>query len=122
LVKNAEKNILTYLEGVPETHRTALEQLYRQIQRLCPQATEHISYGKPLFKLNNHPLVGFYSAKRHLALFAWSDTALGKMGNLLDGYDTAESTIRFHADKPLPEEIVKKLIELRAKEIKERWG
>jgi uncharacterized protein YdhG (YjbR/CyaY superfamily) len=41
---------------------------------------------------------------------------------MLGGYDTAQSTIRFAPDKPLPENIIKAVLGARAKEIKDRWG
>jgi len=117
-----EKSIDAYLASIPATHRAALKKLCGQIRKLYPKATEHISYGKPLFKLDGHPLAGFRAAKHHSSLFVWSSTALGTLHEMLDGYDTAESTIRFAPDKPLPERIVKAVLGERAKEIKARWG
>ena len=92
-----------------------------QIRELYPKATEHISYGMPLFNLHGHPLAGFRAARHHSGLFVWSGTALGTLGDMLDGYDTAQSTIRFAPDKPLPERIIKAVLGARAKEIKDRW-
>src|SRR5947209_2371407 len=59
------EGIDAYLAGVPATHRAALKKLRGQIKKLHPKATEHISYGMPLFKLHGHPLAGFRAAKRH---------------------------------------------------------
>ncbi len=115
-----DMTIESYLASVPSTHLAGLQQLYEQIKRLCPKATEHISYKKPLFKLNGHPLVGFYASKQHSALFVWSDTVLPSLGALLDGYDTALSTVRFSPGQPLPELVVKAVIETRAREIEAR--
>ena len=115
------KDIDAYLAGVPATHRAALKKLRAQIKKLYPKATEHISYGMPLFKLHGHPLAGFRAAKRHSGLFVWSSTALGTLGDTLDGYDTAVGTVRFAPDKPLPERIIKAVLGARAKEIKDRW-
>jgi uncharacterized protein YdhG (YjbR/CyaY superfamily) len=116
------ESIDAYLSTVPETHRAPLSELRDQIRALYPTATEHISYGKPLFKLDGHPLGGFYAAKHHSSLFVWSDTALGALAEMLDGYDTAESTVRFPPDQRLPESLVKAIFNLRAQEIRERWG
>jgi uncharacterized protein YdhG (YjbR/CyaY superfamily) len=121
-MKQIPEGINDYLASVPDTHRAALEQLRDQIKKLYPQATEHISYRAPLFKLNGHPLAGFQAHKNHSGLFVWSDKALPSLGNTLNGYDTTESTIRFAPDKPLPENIVKAVLDARAREIKERWG
>jgi len=111
-----------YLTGVPATHRAWLEKLRGQLKQLYPKATEHISYGMPLFKLAGHPLAGFRAAKRHSGLFVWSSTALGTLGDLLDGYDTAIGTVRFAPDEPLPERIIKAVLRARANEIQDRWG
>ena len=116
-----DKSIDAYLAAVPATHRAALTKLRGQIKKLYPKAVEHITYGMPLFKLDGHPLAGFRAAKRHSALFVWSSTALGTLGDMLDRYDTAQSTIRFAPDKPLPERIIKAVLGARAKEIKDRW-
>jgi len=116
------KSIDAYLAAVPATHRAALKKLRGQIKKLYPKATQHISYGMPLFKLDGHPLAGFRAAKRHAGLFVWSSTALGTLGDMLDGYDTAVGTVRFAPDKPLPERIIKAVLGARAKEIKDRWG
>ena len=115
------KSIDAYLASVPATHRPALKKLRGQIQKLYPKATEHISYGMPIFKLDGHPLAGFRAAKRHSGLFVWSSTALGTLGDMLDGYDTAVGTVRFAPDKPLPERIIKAVLGARAEEIKDRW-
>src|SRR5437867_3925802 len=117
-----DKSIVAFLAAVPATHRTAQKKLRGQIKKLYPKAVEHISYGMPLFKLDGHPLAGFRAAKRHSALFVWSSTALGTLGDMLDGYDTAQSTIRFAPGKLLPERIIKAVLGARAKEIKDRWG
>jgi len=117
-----DKSIDAYLAAVPATHRAALKKLCGQIKKFYPKATEHISYGMPLFKLDGHPLAGFRAAKRHSGLFVWSSTALGTLADMLDGYDTAQGTIRFAPDKPLPERIIKAVLGARAKEIKDRWG
>ena len=116
------ESIDVYLASTPLTHRSALKKLRGQIKKLYPKATEHISYGMPLFKLDGHPLAGFRAAKRHSGLFVWSSTALGTLGDLLDGYDTAIGTVRFAPDEPLPERIIKAVLRARANEIQDRWG
>src|SRR5438045_498022 len=116
------KRIDAYLAAVPATHRAALKKLRGQIKKLYPKATEHISYGMPLFKLHGHPLAGFRAAKRHSGLFVWSSTALGTLGDMLDGYDTAAGTVRFAPDEPLPERIIKAGRRARVNEIQYRLG
>lgn len=64
----------------------------------------------------------FQANKNHSGFFVWSSTVLGVLGEMLDGYDTAQSTIPFAPDELLPERIIKAVLCARAREIKERWG
>ena len=117
-----DKSIDAYLAAVPATHRAALKKLRGQIKKLLPQShgTHQLRYAP--FQAGRPPLAGFRAAKRHSGLFVWSSTALGTLGDMLDGYDTAVGTVRFAPDKPAPERIIKAVLGARAKEIKDRWG
>jgi uncharacterized protein YdhG (YjbR/CyaY superfamily) len=116
------ENIDAYLAAVPATHRPTLMKLRGQIKKLQPRATEHISYGKPLFKLDGHPLAGFQANRHHSGFFVWSSTTLSSLSDMLVGYDTTQSTIRFAPDRPLPVRIIKAVLKARATEIKDHWG
>jgi uncharacterized protein YdhG (YjbR/CyaY superfamily) len=111
-------DVAGYMATVPETHRPALETLYEQIKKLYPDVTEHIRWSQPLFKLDGETLCAFKAFKNHSSLGIWSETALGRISDKLAEYDTAESTVRFPPDKPLPEHIVKAILDERAKEIR----
>ena len=116
------KNIDAYIATVPMTHRPALMKLRAQIKKWHPLATEHIAYGRPLFKIDGHPLLAFRVTKKHSSVFVWSGTALKALGDLLDGYDTEMGTVRFAPDTPLPERLLKAILRARVKEIQVRWG
>jgi uncharacterized protein YdhG (YjbR/CyaY superfamily) len=120
--KAKPKDIDAYLAAIPTTHRVALKRLRTLMKKLYPTATEHIGYGRPLFKLDGHPLGGFQAATNHSSLFVWSGTAFKTLGRLLDGFDTGMGTIRFAPGKLPPERILKAILDARAKEIKDRWG
>lgn len=116
------ENIDAYLNTVAETHRSALVQLREQVRSLCPDAAEHISYGKPLFKYRGHPLVGFAAHKKHSSFFVWSDKAFAALADTLKGYDIAESTLRFAPGEPPSLEVINAIVAYRQREIEERWG
>lgn len=116
------KTISEYIAAAPRTHRAGLKTLRAQVKRLYPKVTEHIRYGMPLFKLDNHPFVAMRAATHHSSLFVWSGTALAPVRKLLKAYDTSIGTVRFPPDKPLPLKLLKAILVSRAKEIKSRWG
>ena len=113
-------DVAGYLDTVPETHRRALEKLYGQIKRFYPDVTEHIRWSQPLFKLDGETLCAFKAYKKHSSLGVWSETALSRIADKLADYDTSQSTIRFPVDKPLPDRIVKAILDERAAEIRKK--
>jgi uncharacterized protein YdhG (YjbR/CyaY superfamily) len=106
----------TFLAGLPEEKREALEDLRRVIAAAAPDAEEGISYGVPAFKYRSRPLVSFGAGKDHCSFYVQSPAVMEAHRNELAGYDTAKGTVRFTPDKPLPADLVTKLVEARMAE------
>lgn len=110
--KPAPTTIDEYLALLSEDKRAALEALRRVIRAAAPDAEECISYQMPAFRLNGM-LVGFAAAKNHCALYAWNGSAVGLFADELKGYHTSKGAIRFTPEKPLPEAVVRRLVEMK---------
>ena len=106
------KTIDEYLSLLSADQRAALQALRETIRAAAPEAEECISYQMPAFRLNGM-LVGFAAAKNHCALYAWNGSAVADFADELSGYHTSKGTIRFTPDKPLPEALVRHLVELK---------
>lgn len=104
-----------YLAALPEDKRAALEKLRRLIKAAAPKAVEIISYQIPAYRYHGL-LVGFAAFKSHCGFYVMSPSAMDAHKDDLKRYDTATATIRFHADRPLPAALVKKLVKARIKE------
>ena len=100
-----------YLAAVSPDKRTALEALRKSIKAAAPKAEECISYQVPAFRLNGKLLVAYAAAANHCAFYPGS--VVQAMKDELKDYDTGKGTIRFPANKPLPPDLVRKLIKLR---------
>jgi uncharacterized protein YdhG (YjbR/CyaY superfamily) len=125
---DAPTTIDAYLASVSEDKRAALQALREIIRAAAPGAEECISYKMPAFRLNGM-LVGFAAAKNHCALYAWNGSAVGMFADELRGYDTSKGAIRFTPEKPLPEKLVRRLVEMKvaknaqkSKAVKSRTG
>ncbi len=110
------KTVDEYLAAAPKDKRAALMKLRKTIRAAAPKATEGIGYGIVGFKHNGKPLVYVGYAKDHCALYGL-DTHAAE----LKPYDVSKGTIRFPADKPLPDRLVTKMVKARIAEI-ERAG
>jgi uncharacterized protein YdhG (YjbR/CyaY superfamily) len=109
---DAPTTIDEYLALVSDDKRAALQALREIIRAAAPDAQECISYKMPAFRQNGM-LVGFAAAKHHCALYAWNGTAVGLFADELKGFDTSKGAIRFTPDKPLPERLVRRLVEMK---------
>ena len=99
-----------YLEAVGPDNRRALEDLRRIIREVAPQAEECISYQMPAFKLNGM-LVGFAAHAKHCALYAWNKTTVSAFADQLHGFDLSDGTIRFTPERPIPEVVIRHLVQ-----------
>jgi len=98
-----------YLAALPADARAALEGLRRTIKTIVPEAVESIGYGMPTYKYRGRPLIGFAAWKQHCAIYGSVDGSRDELA----AYDTDKGTIRFPPDKPLPEALVKTLLDER---------
>jgi uncharacterized protein YdhG (YjbR/CyaY superfamily) len=105
------KNIDEYISGFPRNIQAILEELRRVIKDTAPEAKESISYGMPAFKLNG-PLVYFAAFKNHIGFFP-TPSGVSEFAKELAPYETSKGTIRFPLDKPIPFDLVKKIVTFR---------
>jgi uncharacterized protein YdhG (YjbR/CyaY superfamily) len=118
-MSNSANEVDEYLAGLPSETRAALERLRATIRTAAPDATEAISYRVPTFQ-HHGGLVGFAGFESHCSFFVMSPEVMEAHAEELEPYDTAKGTIRFAADQPLPDALVRKLVEARIKENEER--
>ena len=107
-----------YLAGVEEPKRATLQKLRETIREILPDAEEVISYGMPGFRLNGKMIAGFAAFKNHLAYLPHSGSVIGELTEDLAGYKSTEGSLHFPIDKPLSKTLVKKLINVRLRQIK----
>jgi uncharacterized protein YdhG (YjbR/CyaY superfamily) len=110
------KTIDEYLASVPDDKREALERLRKIITNTVPDAQECISYQMPAFRLHGRMLLGFAAAKNHCSLYPWSASAITAFADELTDFSTSKGTVRFQPDKPIPEELIRKIIDYRISE------
>lgn len=116
---NSPKTVDEYLAGIPEPACSTLKHLRAVIQSVVPkETTEVISYGIPMFKYNGM-LVGYAAYKDHCSLFPTGSGVIERFAKELKGYSTNKGTIRFPADQPLSDSLLKKIVKARIKENRE---
>lgn len=104
-----------YLAALNDDQRDALQKLRATIRTAAPEAEECISYQLPAFRQNG-VLVAFGATPDHCSFFPMSPSIIEAHRKELEGYETSKGTIRFQADRPLPDALVRNMVKARLAE------
>jgi uncharacterized protein YdhG (YjbR/CyaY superfamily) len=113
----SREQVDAYLAKVEGPKRSTLEELRRTILAIVPEAEECISYQVPAFRVGGRVIAGFAAFNNHLSYLPFSGSVLNQLPEELTGYERTLGSLHFPVDRPLPESLVKKLIEVRLGEI-----
>ncbi len=112
----ATEEVDRYLAALDEPKRATLEALRRSILEVVPEAEQGISYGMPAFKVEGKTVAGFAAFKHHVSYLPHSGSVLASLAADVAAYETSKGSLRFAVDKPLPRQLVKKLVRTRMRE------
>lgn len=110
------KEIDQYLGTLEEPKRATLVQLRDTIVAIVPDAEQCISYGVPAFELRGKTIAGFAAFKRHLSYLPHSGSVIAQLAKETEGYTKTKGSLHFPVDRPLPKNLVKKLLDVRMAE------
>ena len=85
------------------------------IRKAAPEAEEAIAYHMPTFKLNGKNLVHFAAFKNHIGFYP-TPSGIEAFIKELSSYKGAKGSVQFPLDKPIPYDLVKKIVIFRVKE------
>jgi uncharacterized protein YdhG (YjbR/CyaY superfamily) len=105
------KDVDEYIAQTPPEAQERLQALRAAIKSTAPNAQEGISYGMPYYHYKGR-LVYFQLSKKHIGFYV-PTPVLEEHQSDLQGYETTNATVRFPLDKPLPLDLVKKLVQAR---------
>lgn len=104
-------NVDQYIAQFPPETRAKLEQLRATIQGLAPQAEECISYQMPAYKFHG-VLVFFAGYKKHIGFYP-SGSGIEAFQSEFTGYKWSKGAIQFALDKPLPIDLITRIVQYR---------
>lgn len=109
--------IYEYLQNLTHGQKAEFERVRRLVKQLTPDAEELISYGVPTFKYKKRPLIYFAAFKNHMSIYPVSDDMIEEIGQELAKFRTGKGTLQFTEDNPIPDELIKKFVAHRLKNI-----
>ncbi len=104
-----------YIASFPEAVQSHLLKIRKIIKEKAPNAIESISYGMPGYKLNGKPLVYFAGYPGHVGFYA-TPTGHAEFAAELSIYKQGKGSVQFPLSKPVPFELIERIVEFRVKE------
>lgn len=117
---SATAQIDATLAALPADQRATLQSLRETIAAAAPEAEETISYGMPAFRYHRRSLVCYAAFKAHCSFFPMSAGLIEAHRDELAGFVTAKGTLRFTPDRPIPRDLVARIVRERMAQIDAR--
>lgn len=112
-----QKNITTideYISQFPEHVQLILNELRTEIKKSAPNVKEGISYKMPSF-YQHSVLVYFAAYKNHIGFYPTA-SGIAAFEKDLSEYKYSKGAIQFPIDKPLPFDLISKIVSFRVED------
>ncbi len=117
-MENQSAEVDRYIAGFPAHSQSYLMMLRTIIKNSAPAAVEVISYNMPAYKLNGI-LFYFAAFTKHIGFYPVS-SAIRAFKEELTAYKIGKGSIQFPLDKPLPVDLISRIVEFRVNENNEK--
>lgn len=108
-------DIDSYIGSFPEKTQKLLQEVRETIRKAAPEAVQTINYGMPTFTLKGN-LVHFAAFKNHIGFYP-TPSGIEAFRKELSVYEGAKGSVKFPIDKPMPFELIGRIVKFRVKEI-----
>ncbi|HMP29934.1 MAG TPA: DUF1801 domain-containing protein [Saprospiraceae bacterium] len=115
---NKPTDVEEYIEQLSEIAQTRIKALRSILKSIAPNAKEGLKWGKPVFE-SNTILFAYAAHKDHLS-FIPTGPALIPFEKELADFITKKDSVQFSYDKPIPEDLIRKIAEQRKIEVEEK--
>ena len=112
--ENQYTTIDEYIKTCPAEIQGELQRLREVIKEAAPEAGEKISWQMPTFTLHGN-LVHFAAHKNHIGFYPGAD-GIEAFKEELAGYKTSKGAVQFPNGKPLPYDIITRIVKYRVAE------
>lgn len=107
-------SIEEYIDAATPEVQETLHQLHTCIREAAPGANESLKWSMPAYSYQKI-LVTFKAFKYHIGFYPMP-SAIKVFAKSLTKYKTAQGSVQFPLDKPLPLALVRKIVKFRVKE------
>ena len=112
--KARSENITEYINAAPGKSRKKLREMRACIRAAAPGAKESLKWGMPAFSYQRI-LVTFAAFQHHIGFYP-TPSAVKAFAKDLSKFVTADASILFPLEKPLPLSLIRKITRFRVRE------
>ena len=112
-------NIDDYIEAFPKDVQKILEQVRLAVSKAAPAAEEIISYGMPAFRYKGRVIIYFAGYKSHIGLYA-TPSGHAAFAKELSKYKQGRGSVQFPLDKPMPLNLIARMVKFRVQQQAEK--
>jgi uncharacterized protein YdhG (YjbR/CyaY superfamily)/ribosomal protein S18 acetylase RimI-like enzyme len=116
--KETRMGIDEYIAGFPKDVQEILAKIRETVRKAAPDAEEAIKYQIPTFILKGN-LVHFAAFEKHIGFYP-TPTGIEKFKEELSAYKSAKGSVQFPLDKPIPFDLISRIVKFRVKESLEK--
>lgn len=102
-----------YLQTLAPELRPVMSALVQLVADHVPDAQEGTSYGFSAFTYQGRPLLGFGVNAAGLNVYPFDPRIVDEVRPMLAGHDIGKGVIRFSPERPIPDDVVLLMVELR---------
>jgi len=111
------KTVDEYVSTFPASTKKILQAVRKTIKAAAPQAEDVISYNMPAVKQNG--ILVYYAAYENHIGFYPTSSPIKVFEKQLSDYKFSKGAIQFPIDKPMPLDLITKIVKYRLKETQE---
>jgi len=113
-IKKEYNSINEYIRQFPKDIQDILENIRKMIHSVVPDAEEAMSYQIPTIKFHGN-LVHFAAFKNHIGFYP-TPSGIEAFKKELSSYQTTKGSVKFPIDKPIPFDLISRIVLFRVKE------
>ena len=113
------QTISEYLATIPAEAQEAVNKIRSVIKKAAPKSEEGLSYGIGGFKQNDKYFIYYSGYKKHTSIYP-APRGHEDFEEELSAYKGGKGTVQFPLDKPLPLDLIKRIVKFRLKENEEK--
>ncbi len=117
MADSADPGVAAYLAALAPEQRALLDHLRTTIAAAAPDADELISYRMPAFRYGGRRLVYYAAFGGHCSLYPASYAVMDALHDELKPFLSGRATLRFTTERPLPDDLVTRIVRMRIAEM-----